>query len=384
MENFAILNKAMIQRYIAILVFLTSGACKAPDVKNNLPSLVKIITIDSALVEESEFYMNGVLTVKLVGDSLIGVSSYKTPSVGFYHISGKQRKRIASGDYPVGSFSPSYFDASEYPNVYILDGKSESILVFDVEKQELIEKIKLELPEGKTITLIDAYFKKLKDSFLVQLTSSNYDNLNPEFYRESGDLIYFFDANGKEINNSFLTYPDVIKNIEVSIGPINYLTSTTNGESSYFTFPHEEILKHYSLTNSIESLEEIDLPKSRFFNYQINSADKVYSFEEIRSSGQLSSMKIPNSHSFSSIHETSTKLIIQTWMINDEIKGPKRTSHLLVFDKKERKWSESVSPQSVFDIGKLAGVVNDTLYFFEGSMMKNNEKYIKRAILEKI
>jgi hypothetical protein len=30
----------------------------------------------------------------------------------------------------------------------------------------------------------------------------------------------------------------------------------------------------------------------------------------------------------------------------------------------------------------LAGVVNDTLYFYEGSLMKSDEKYIKRAVLK--
>jgi hypothetical protein len=30
----------------------------------------------------------------------------------------------------------------------------------------------------------------------------------------------------------------------------------------------------------------------------------------------------------------------------------------------------------------IAGVVNDTLYFYEGSLMKSDEKYIKRAVLK--
>jgi hypothetical protein len=32
----------------------------------------------------------------------------------------------------------------------------------------------------------------------------------------------------------------------------------------------------------------------------------------------------------------------------------------------------------------LAGVVNDTLYFFEGSPMKYDKKHIKRAVLRPI
>lgn len=327
--------------------------------------------------------MNGQSKVQLVGDSLIGVSSYKSPSVGFYHITGDQRKRIASGDYPIGSFSPSNYDASEYPIVFILDSKSESVLIFDVEKQELIEKIKLKLPEGKTISFLGANFKKLKDSFLVQLSSS-INNLDPGYYKESGNLIYFFDEKGNEIKNSFLTYPEVIKNFDVSIGPINYLQATINGESMCFTFPHERIIRRFSLTNSNKLLEEIELPKSRFFDYQINSADQIYSFEDFRKSGELSSMKIPNSHQFNSIHETPTKIIIQSWLVGDESNGINRTSHLMVYGKEDEQWYETSNPRNILDIGMLAGVVNDTLFFYEGSLMKQDEKYIKRAVLKSI
>ncbi len=42
------------------------------------------------------------------------------------------------------------------------------------------------------------------------------------------------------------------------------------------------------------------------------------------------------------------------------------------------------NPRNILDIGMLAGVVNDTLYFYEGSLMKHDEKYIKRAILKPI
>jgi hypothetical protein len=57
---------------------------------------------------------------------------------------------------------------------------------------------------------------------------------------------------------------------------------------------------------------------------------------------------------------------------------------LLIYDKKGKKWSETSNPRNILDIGMLAGVVNDTLYFYEGSLMKHDEKYIKRAVLRPI
>jgi hypothetical protein len=55
----------------------------------------------------------------------------------------------------------------------------------------------------------------------------------------------------------------------------------------------------------------------------------------------------------------------------------------LVYDPKKNKWSETATPRNLLDIGMLAGVVQDTLYFYEGSLLKHDEKYIKRAVLKK-
>jgi hypothetical protein len=72
-------------------------------------------------------------------------------------------------------------------------------------------------------------------------------------------------------------------------------------------------------------------------------------------------------------------------MNNGEL-GPRYATycHLLIYDQKEKAWSETTNPRNLLDLGMLAGVVNDTLYFYEGSLMKHDEKYIKRAILKPI
>ena len=125
---------------ILVVAFFMLISCKKPTRENALPHLLNLDIVDSVKVNEDNFFLNSLFQVQLIGDSLLGAASYRSPGVGFYHISGVQRKRIASGDYPIGSFLPSNFDASEYPIVYILDKKSESILVFQVENQELIKK----------------------------------------------------------------------------------------------------------------------------------------------------------------------------------------------------------------------------------------------------
>jgi len=339
--------------------------------------------VDSIKLEEKDYFLNGQFHVKIIGDSLLGVSSVKSPSVAFYHVNGKQRKRIASGDYPVGSFLPSYFDASEYPIVYLLDKRSQSILKFNVEKQELLEKIKLQFPDDKEIKIMGSKFQKLPIGFLVELGSANYEQMNPKHYREGGKLIYLFDDLGQMKDKPFLEYPDQIKDVEGSLRAIDYLNLTSNRKSLYFTFAHAQKIIKYDAFDFGKLLKEIPLPQSRYFNYQLKGAEEIYSFEEMEKNGEREKVNIPSNHYFNSIHETDKSILIQTWMNNQEKDKKSITiSHVLVYDKEKETWSETSNPRNILDIGMLAGVVNDTLYFYEGSLMKSDEKYIKRAVLK--
>jgi hypothetical protein len=101
--------------------------------------------------------------------------------------------------------------------------------------------------------------------------------------------------------------------------------------------------------------------------------------------GERKKVNIPSNHYFNSIHETDKSILIQTWMNNQEKHKKSITiSHVLVYDKEKETWSETSNPRNILDIGMLAGAVNDTLYFYEGSLMKSDEKYIKRAVLRPI
>jgi hypothetical protein len=373
----------MIQRCIVVLAVLSLISCKKSFDRNALPFLLDLAIIDSVLVVESDFYLNGLHQVEMVGDSLIGVSSYKSPSVGFFHVSGKQHKRIASGDYPIGSFSPSYFDASDYPVVYILDSKSESILVFDVNKQEFLKKIKLDLPENKKIRFLGSRFKKLDDNYLVELISSKYNNYQPDFYREDGSLVYIFGKDGKIIENSFIEYPKEYKEIEGTLSPSNYLSMGSIEDQIIFTFPHSKRLCIYSSSGKL--LDTLSLPKSRFFDYALLGANQIVDFNDMFKSKEMEKPNIPNNDYFLSLFSSNDNMIIQTWMNNGEI-GPAYATycHLFVYDMNKKIWSETSKPRNLLDIGMLAGVVNDTLYFYEGSLMNSDEKYIKRAVLKPI
>ena len=371
----------MINRFITILAFFSLVACTSPSEKDAFPDLMELVIVDSILVQEKNYFLNGQMEVQIVGDSLLAISAFKTPALGFTTTAGAQRKRIASGDYPIGYFLPSGFDATRYPIVYVIDNKSGSVFEFNVEEQTLVKKIKLDLPDGKKVKFAGSKFKKLKDGFLIELASSDYDNYDPKYYQKAGDLMYVFDENGNQKNESFLTYPEEIKRITGSLAPIEYFVFTSKDESLLFSFPYDKKIRRFDQKDLTKPAVEIELPKSRYFDFSIAGSDQIISFQEMFNSGKGLSVSIPSVHTFSSIQETSSLILLQTWMVGDETKGLNRTTNLLVYDKKGQKWSETSNPRNILDIGMLAGVVNDTLYFYEGSLMNRDEKYIRKAVL---
>lgn len=373
----------MKQRCLILMAFFSAlVACNTQKEESAIPDIWKLSIVDSILVKEDQFFLNSQAEVKLIGDSLLAISSYRSPMVAIMTLDGQQVVKIASGDFPIGTFSPASFDVSEYPVVHILDKKSESVLLFNVANFELKGKIKLQLPEDKTIRFLGAKFKKLEDGFLVELISSINDSYHPDFYRASGEQLYFFGNEG-ELKNSIFEYPDEYKAVSGSLSPVAYLTLGDIGKDFVLSAPHNRKLNFY--TKDGIRMESIDLPDSRFFDYGLQGADRIVDFNEIFASGESFKVHIPTNHYFNSIKNSEDRILIETWM-NNRAEGDKNAtySHFLIYDKDKREWYETSNPRNILDIGMLAGEVNDTLYFYEGSLMKHDEKYIKRAVLRPI
>ncbi|MBN7810084.1 hypothetical protein J0A68_03895 [Algoriphagus sp. H41] len=373
----------MKHRWLILIAFFSAFiACTAGKENEASPDFWELSVVDSVLVREDKFFLNSQAEVKLIGDSLLAVSSYRSPMVAIMTLEGQQVVKIAPGDFPIGTFSPASFDISEYPLVYILDKRSESVLVFNVETNELVAKIKLQLPEGKDIRFLGAAFKKLEDGFLVELISSVYDTFHPDFYGKSGDQIYFFGADGM-VRSSMFEYSDEYKAVSGSLKAVSYLILGDFGKEIALSLPHSKKLTFYSTAGQV--IDSVALPESRFFDYTLRGADQIVDFNEMFKSGEGSKVYVPTSHYFNSIQGSGDLILLETWMPNNqEGKDYATYSHLLIYDKATKKWSETISPRNVVDIGMLAGVVNDTLYFYEGSLMKHDEKYIKRAVLRPI
>lgn len=374
----------MIQRCILIIIIAFTTSCNYKSEKKTNPRILNLTIIDSTLVKENNFFLNGQATIKMVGDSIIAVSSRRTPAVGFINLkTGDQFAQIASEEFPEARFFPSAFDISDYPKLYILDRKG-AILQFDVMQNKFLGIIKLNIPSDKKVRLASGEFKKTPEGFLVQLEITGISSMDPSYYKKSGDLLYLFNTSGRIIWST-LEYPQVFMETKGSMNNQNFLTSSYTENKLIYSFPSERKLKRLNLSSSNNKVvEEIELPESKYFNYNLNSLDQILSFEDMKTE-KGRSVIFPTNHYFNTIIEDEGEIIISTWMNNNELAPNNSTfSNLFIYNKNKEEWSETSNPRNILDIGMLAGAVNDTLYFYEGSLMKHDEKYIKRALLSPI
>lgn len=372
----------MTHKFIWIFGILILTSCTLEEKRKQLPNLLELQIIDSLKVSENGYFLNGQTQVKMIGDSLIAVSSIKKPAVGIISIkSGEQIAQITSSDFPEAPFFPSSFAVDDFPVIYIADRFSNSILSFNAIEEKFLNKIKLQLPPSKVIKIALGQFFKIKSGFLIELSTSNLDTNHPDYYRKSGDLIYFYSNNGERID-SLINFPEIFRKKEGTMGPVSYMTSTVTENEWIYSFPHESRIKTINLDSKKAKEEDLALPSSRYFNFELQALDRVISFEDFQNDNQI---KLPFNDYFNTMIEIEGNIFIQTWMTSEMLDGEtNRSSNLLIYNKDEEKWSETSNPKNILDIGMLAGVVNDTLYFYEGSLMKHDEKYIKRALLRPI
>lgn len=180
-----------------------------------------------------------------------------------------------------------------------------------------------------------AKFKKLPDGFLVELVSSVYDSYHPDFYRASGDQIYFFGGD-RIVQSSMVEYPQGYKSVSGSLSPVGYLTMGDFGNSIALTLPHDKKLTFYSAT--VEVTEAVDLPESRFFDYTLRGSDQIVDFNDVFASGESNKIHVPTNHYFNSIHGSGDRLLVETWMNNKKTGEEYATySHLLIYNKAAKK-----------------------------------------------
>jgi hypothetical protein len=275
-------------------------------------------------------------------------------------------------------------DFSQYPLVFILDGITKSVYQFDLsqnanQEDKYVNKVSLEVPEGFRIMPETETFFFNGSEFIVELASTTFKS-SKDFYKNSDQFLGVFDSEGK-FKFRFLPYPESLSKLNGFLEPSKvYNSGFIKAQNQLLiSFPSErEILIIDSLGNESES-NKIAFPESRYFNFDLPLLP-----EEV--SNNMGAMKNnPAAHYFGDIKTDNKYLYIQSFMKdNKNLERWQLTSHVMKYNFQSETWSESRNPENILNLGILAGVQNDTLYFIEASLMNRNEKYIKRAVLRPI
>ncbi|UZD21953.1 hypothetical protein PBT90_00585 [Algoriphagus halophytocola] len=367
------------QRCYFTLFFVLIFSCGQREISDENQKFLDLIKIDSLQINDLEYKLMGVSQIQLIGDSLVAVSSHRKSSIAIINIqSGEIVSAISDGEILDINFIPAAFSILEYPIIKILDSRSNSILVFDILKKEFRSKINLEIPSSKMIRYIQSGFKETNDGFIIELYPRDLDNNDPEFYKKSGDLFGLFSQDGT-LSHTFGQYPVELQNLESPISPYRTFTQNFEINSLWIGFPASRELQEINLEDG-EILNSLKIPiTSRFFDFE-----PKYLQEKINVNFDRY-LDFPTSHYFDNIFESDKRIYISTWIRNNQnLKSFSAASHLFVFEKKSNTWYETTDTFKPDQFGRFLGEIKDTLYFYEGSMMKYDDKYIKRAVLKPI
>ncbi len=368
----------VLQRCVLFTLLVSAFSCKEVNERvEPLPEMAQLHIIDSTEVSEENQFFSIPSEVKLIGDSLIAVSSYLTPGVWFIDTgSGKIKHRIVDEEIMEISIFPAAIDVSKFPIVYILHPKLNKIDKFNVVTGEFLGRIELIFPEDKIIRTIESLFLAGEDQFLIELYPSNPNNSIPEFYKSDSGIIGKFNLNG-ELVSSFLQYPEELSNLDEPLMAYKSFVIDNTRSEPIIAFPASgEVLTLDEKNTNTSSI--YNLPKSsRYFDFNLQTLPRP-----INPQVDKNLIQFPTSHFFESIAKNGSNLYLQSEMRdNSQLETYKASSHLFWINLE----IEKVYETTYFDpseLGILAGASMDTLYFFEGSLKKSEKKYIKRGVLK--
>ncbi|WP_192347159.1 hypothetical protein [Algoriphagus sp. Y33] len=369
----------MIQRCISLFILIAVLVACKQSLKNESYDLIRLSITDSIKINESNFFISPISQAKFINDSLIVFSSHKSPS-GIWIYDFKKNKiinRIVSKEIWDEPIIVSGLIIDNYPTVKILNKTGNVILVINLENNEIIEKIKLDFPIGKTLKPFQSVFFESNNNYIVEQYSSDPTmQYKTAFYKNNSPL-GLFDGKGKFVGNTF-DFPLPLTHLSKPILPYKHITQSGGLENNLVATPSTGEISKYQ--NDKWVLYKSMPQKSIFFDFGLNFLENEYNHLTSPSMSEL-----PTSNFFDNIYENEKYIMVSTWIKNlEDLEILDLRTHLFIFDKGKDKWFETASVKNFLTQGILIGVKNDTIYFVEGNSMWRDEKYIKRAVLKPI
>lgn len=366
----------MIQRCIFVLsICLLFQSCQFNKEQEIEYELINLRIVDTLIVSDNLGFFHKPSKSVLSGDSLLITSSLLS-GISIYDLRGGQQKFLMSMNNKFGiSFFVSSHESNNYPLVQLLDSRKQFVHFINVENELYEGKISLSVPHGFSIKLLDPIFEHHDDHYFVELIPDGISITDKYFYRLSGKYIGIFDSSGKFINR-FLDYPKNLSSPKGFVNPLKYHSLSFNENIFLAAFPFEGSIRLYHHYDQ-EPYSIINLPK--FQNLD---------FELIYNSQEFDPRDVPVEKSidpalFDAVYVDVGNIYISTFVNdNSNLDQYKVHTNVLIYNIDDDKWKMSKEMNNYWKLGKFSGIVRDTLYFFEASLIESDDKRIYRAVIQ--
>lgn len=375
----------MICNRLCIICLVSIWACGSKIENNLYPQAYSIEIVDSIKIIEKNGFLSRPSNSTLINDTLIGVESFQSKGIWILNLkTGMEISSIISNQEKGIQFRPTKVFWKDFPLVYVLDGMTKKIHVFNLdsgisEGQKHLSSISLSTPDHIAIKpLMVNLFYKISNRFYIEQFTNLVSLSSNDFYKLTDKLVGVYESNG-EYKESFIDYPPELKNLEKFIAPgVIYSSGIDDDNNIYLTFPFKEKIELYPDFPNGKNIKTILLPKSNYFTFEIPFLDK-----EISNDPNIRRNE-PVPHYFGDIIVKEEKVLVQTFMkphINPS--GFPLSTSILVYNENKLEWIES-TPKSFSNLGLLTGMVGESLFFVEAGLINSEDKYIKRAVLRPI
>ncbi|MDX5477448.1 MAG: hypothetical protein LPJ98_03245 [Cyclobacteriaceae bacterium] len=377
----------MIQRCI-YLFLLAAHIVGCQQKVKPIPGL-EFVLIDSLQLQEKNGFLSQPHLVGIVSDSILAATSFKSKGIWFFDLeTGEEISSILSGKVMGTSFMPSGVIWDAYPEVKVVDGSTQKIHVFRINQDigsdsqerakdgvDLLSSVTLKAPDDFKVATFMTFFEEFDGKYYVSIRTTKTLPSKINYFRDSGEVIGVFDLDGNHIEN-ILSFPKSLQDLQGYIVPYLGYGFGSGESGAYFTFGSErELVLMGRDWNSSRQFEVFKLPESRFFDYKLQ-------FIENEHNGMNTDLS-PSTHYLKPVHEERGFVYLQSKMRDNTKLGQfVMLTHIFRYNKSLETWEESDEAFNFLELGDLAGIKQDTLYFVEASLINRDQKWMKRAVLK--
>lgn len=367
----------MIQRCILYILFFGFFSCKVANEDQIDFDEFDLNVEDVKVINDKLGFFQKPEKSQFVSDSLI-VSVGGFSGISIYNLNnGEQIDFVNTLSDPKRSLIFSTFDATDFPDIYLLESKRKMVYHYNFDDKEFVKAINLGLDESTSVPVFGGKFKKYQDDFYIELNAAETSLLDAEYYRKAGKFLGVFDSNGKQVRR-VIEYPKEITDSRKHFVPDNYYSFDIYDDKLYICFPFEKFIRVYNLNENFETYESIHLPLKDYMELDLIGIPKKFDpklipIEQRQVSARVSDLLIVE----------RGKLYL-FFAINDNKQNEfyREFSSLFELDLDKSMWRVQITPVDLYEFGEFVGVSGKKLVYFDAALINKDNKFINLAVMK--